>query len=181
MVILPPVTHYLKNLFQGLADLAYPRQCLACANPPQENKELCLCSGCYAGFELLAAPYCQKCARPLGLFLKPVARCRACRNLSAHFKRAFAVMEYEGVMKDILLNYKFHRRRDAAKVLAGLLAVCIQNEIPQDIQEALDGFVIVPTHKKLPYGFTGSLRENHDPGKIFERYAAAERIPGAAI
>ncbi len=124
-----------KETGKGLLELVFPDFCIGCG----KRGEL-LCGDCLEEIKRISNP-CQLCGAPQE---GPI--CYHCRDLNLHFDGARSGGLYEGILREILLAFKFKGRADIAEKLWNIMI----KALPPYWQ--IDCVVTVPPHK-------GSLRE----------------------
>lgn len=115
-----------RAIIDGLLDLIYPPKCLGC----QTLNPSYLCSKCISKIKPIELPYCSKCGHPL---TEP--QCRNCHDRTLSFTAARAVGEYEGTLRNVIHEFKYHGNRVLAEPLA------------QQIYDYLIGRVDIPWRK----------------------------------
>lgn len=128
---------------QGLArlvDIVTPPICLKCHEPlsSQDN----LCPGCWSKIDFIRPPLCDR----LGI---PLPYDSGAGTLSAQavaappvYGRARAVARYDGVMRQLIHDLKFHDRHDARKLFGRWMA-----EAGSSLIFDADVIVPVPLHR----------------------------------
>lgn len=86
----------MKNFLLSLADFIYRKRCFICSDS-KENKRLC--SKCFDKIEFLSLQI----------------------NRAVLEKRVYCVCEYEGVIRQIIRNIKYHNQKDLAYYEAKIL------------------------------------------------------------
>lgn len=136
----------LREFFETLVDLVYPKACLACkekiSNAPA-NKVVC--DRCFAKIEKNLPPFCHCCGRRLDKrgFLKNI--CPVCRRKMLHFDRAFSPCLYSGVIKELIHEFKYKNKEFLGPVLGEfMLEFAREYNLPVDF---VDFIVPVPLHK----------------------------------
>jgi len=96
----------LKDVFQGLLDLVYPKICLLCrGNILPGGQDDVLCPACQEGLARNRPPFCRKCSRPLPdpdeLF------CDHCRQTDLAFDRVWAATIYDPAVRRLIHLFKY--------------------------------------------------------------------------
>ena len=134
----------MKELISTIIDWIYPPRCISCRNPlPLENKRgrfLWLCSYCENLFTPLEEPICNICSAPVK---EGVSVCSSCHSRSFHFIHNRSAFVYEDLVRDMMHEIKFRRRRHVAQGLGRLWADIVKERIPKDIT-----LVPLPMHPK---------------------------------
>jgi len=101
----------------GILDLLYPPRCVVCDTLGGSY----LCSECSAAIERIRGPVCVRC----GLPLSEPGLCGQCRDAPRSFRSARSVGRYDGVLRDLILRFKYSPARPLAGPLADLLLSCM--------------------------------------------------------
>lgn len=121
----------IREAGMGLLELVFPDFCLGCGR----RGEL-LCEDCLKGIEPIKNP-CQLCGAPQE---GPI--CYYCRDLNLHFDGARAGGLYTGILRDMLLAFKFKGKVKMAEKLWSMMV----RAIPPYWR--IDCVVAVPPHKR---------------------------------
>jgi len=136
----------LRKVIQGLANLIYPKKCLACSNKlTSELKDIIICAPCNKAIKKNLPPFCHSCGRHLerDAFVKNT--CSDCQRMKLHFDRAFSPCRYEGVIKELIHEFKYKGKDYLGKPLSKIMTDFIREyNLPIDY---LDCIVPVPLHK----------------------------------
>jgi ComF family protein len=114
----------------------WPDRCLLCR--ARAGTHAALCDACHAGLPWLRAA-CPRCALPL-----PAGGvvCGQCQRKPPPFRHARAALHYQAPIDRLVLDLKYHRQLDHARVLGELLAARL--EAGADRPQAI---VPVPLHR----------------------------------
>lgn len=136
----------LSALLNGLVGLIYPNKCLACKKKlPSEIKENFICSACWGQIKLNAPPFCHCCGRHLAKNNLAKNICSSCQKTMLHFDRAFSPCLYEGVIKDLIHEFKYKKKDYLAGSLSRIMIDFIEEyTLPVSF---VDLVVPVPLHK----------------------------------
>jgi ComF family protein len=157
----------LRRLLNGLKDIIYPQTCLACKNIfKKQNDEEFICSRCREKIIMNIPPFCNSCGRQLGKNNGFKNICPKCLKSKLYFDRAFSPCVYDGVIKELIHEFKYKGKVYLGKALSGLLIDFIRE---YDLPTAyLDCVIPVPLHKVR-------LREREfNQAQILGRYIADE-------
>lgn len=153
----------LKGFLKTLAEIIYPRYCLLCRkrNPLLEADEP-VCSSCISKIRPITSPFCKKCGRKILRFDASGGICALCCKSQFHFDRAFAGYPYEGVIKELIHQFKYKNKIALGKRLSGLLI-----EFTEEYSLPLDGCdYVIP----IPL-YRAKLREREfNQARILARY-----------
>ena len=136
-----------KLVKKSILDWIYPPRCMSCRNPlplqDSARRELWLCSYCENLFQPLEPPGCSICSATVN---EGVTTCTSCygKNFSfIHNRSAFA---YEDLVRDMMHEIKFRRRRHVAQGLGRLWAKMLLAEPTTFPADAV--LVPLPMHTK---------------------------------
>ena len=92
---------------RSFSDFLWPRKCELCQRPSDRDGRF-ICSACMMRLPVVGQTgCCRVCARPVtapaGEFL-----CEECRALPPAFDRAAAALRFQGVVREMLLDFKFN-------------------------------------------------------------------------
>jgi len=125
-----------------LLDWLYPPTCIACrtliALNEAQPRDMRLCSKCQTLFEPIKPPICNTCGIPTE---RDVARCVSCFGKTFFFTSGRAVFVYDDLMRDLLHDLKFRRKKQIAQSLGKLWATHMK-----DMPDAI--LVPLPLHPK---------------------------------
>lgn len=128
----------VREAWSGVLDLVYPPRCLVC----REYGPEAICEDCRANFQAPTPPLCDRCgdmipARPTGL-------CSDCDRGTYYFLRARAAGQYDGALRQAIVNFKYGGKRRLAQPLGRYLAdFLLSRPFNQTIPEVI---VPVPLH-----------------------------------
>ncbi len=113
-------------------DLLMPPRCLGCG-----REGLYICSDCSNRLATIKPPVCPRCVLPIG----------GGRRCDCHYWKALdgldSVFSYQGVIRQAIIQLKYHNLRDIAPVLARYLQKLLAAKSCR-----VDCIVPVPLHKK---------------------------------
>jgi len=113
-----------RTLLKGFLDFVLPPRCCVCGvrlHAEVDGDSPFFCESCVGEVRDDAAKRCLRCSAPLGPADAHEDGCPACQSTPLRFKRSYAAGTYKGLMRELILGLKFHRRSDLAEPLAGLL------------------------------------------------------------
>lgn len=158
----------LGGLLTGLAELICPKRCLVCKNSIKEKPVVdgCICTGCWNKIKKNTPPFCHRCGRRLESrnFAKNV--CPGCIRYQPCFDRAFSPCIYEGAIKELIHEFKYHDKEYLGATLSKLMIDFVREyNLPIDF---MDSIIPVPLHKSR-------LREREfNQAQILSEYVAKE-------
>lgn len=136
----------LGNLLKGLVDIVYPKACIACKKKislPSVDDIVCL--GCWGKIKRNTPPFCRRCGRQMkgpGL-LRNI--CKECIKRPLSFDRAFSACAYEGVVKELIHEFKYKGKDYLGGPLSRLMVEFIKEyTLPV---EYIDHIIPMPLHQ----------------------------------
>lgn len=136
----------LKQFWQGLIDVVYPRVCLSCKRSLKNitSVENLVCCRCWDGLKRNIPPFCFSCGRHLDTGSNSNI-CPGCREKKLYFDRAFSPCAYEGAARELIRQFKYNRKEYLAPALSSLMVEFIR-EYNLPVAET-DFIVPIPLHK----------------------------------
>ena len=136
----------LRDAAGGLVSLCFPDECRVCRGPLEEASRIPICAECLRSFQVITAPYCGTCGRPMvaGAHLGAAGPvCALCRRGIYSFDVARSYAAYD----DALLHTITLLKHEAIRPLAAWLGTRLAEVARQDAQAAaVDLVVPVPLH-----------------------------------
>ncbi|MFO7936778.1 MAG: ComF family protein [Kiritimatiellia bacterium] len=117
---------WISQVSELFYDTVYPRVCPVCGCP-SDRPARCLCWDCFNRIELLKSGLCSLCGNPLTGNPQCGFLCQACRERKPFFDRARSAAHFNGVMREIILSFKYQNalwlKRDIADTMYGVLQI----------------------------------------------------------
>jgi len=157
----------LRRILRGLTDIAYPKICLVCKDKlDAKSKDDLLCSLCRLKIKRNMPPFCLACGRHLEKANRNKSICPACLRRALSFDRAFSPCLYEGVIKELIHEFKYKNKLHLGKPLSGIMTEFIKEyDLPI---KYLDLIIPMPLHKTR-------LREREfNQAEVLSRHIASE-------
>ncbi|MGN0322527.1 MAG: ComF family protein [Oliverpabstia sp.] len=133
----------VKSIGKKLLDWLYPARCVFC-DCLLEKREKYLCSQCRRHMpEPIREPRCKKCSKPLESEGKEY--CYDCTEYHHSYDRGLAVFAYRDPMKEALMRFKFHGRKEYGEFLGKLLCMYGKTFLQQTKPQVI---IPVPVHRK---------------------------------
>jgi ComF family protein len=134
----------LRALIQGVKELIYPKICLICKrrlnNIPSING--IICKHCWTEIKRNKPPFCHFCGRHLQKVNITKHICPACARQTLHFDRAFSPCIYEGIIKELIHEFKYKGKDYLGKTLVQPMIEFIKEfSLPMDV---IDYIIPVP-------------------------------------
>jgi phosphoribosyl transferase domain protein len=103
------------NIIERIIDSVYPRRCIVCNDYLIINSDnKWFCKNC-SSIPLAEENYilCKKC----GSIIEHFGNCARCNENKVYYDKGYALYEYEGSLRDILIKYKFNGKKYYADFL----------------------------------------------------------------
>jgi ComF family protein len=137
----------LVSLIKGLVDIVYLRTCLVCKTRLKGISSIdnLVCGQCWNKIKKNPPPFCHSCGRHLDGKNSVKNICLKCVRKKIHFDRAFSPCLYDGVIKELIHEFKYNGKDYLGRTLSRLMIEFIKEyALPMD---CLDLIVPVPLHK----------------------------------
>lgn len=139
----------MRKLFAAFLQVLFPTPCLVCQVPLEFPANAMICGRCWGRVRPPKEPLCPRCGcpfpSPYALAHSPNHLCGTCRGRKTHFSlaRAASIYEEEGVMRKVILAFKYGRKVMLGRPLGEFMAQAAYGRI--DVA-AYDCLVPVPLH-----------------------------------
>lgn len=153
-------------------DLVYPRNCQFCLEPLEETDIGVICPACLGKAKWIEPPFCRRCALPFSGKLTEPFDCGYCHKLRFHFTRAIAACRAEGIVRDCIHRFKYHRQMYFEQHLAGWLIAAGQRWIDWTQVDAIVPVPLFPRKQRQ--------REFNQAECLSRALARAVHVPVAA-
>lgn len=100
----------------------YPSRCPVCGKIEQG-----VCRECQSLLKVVRQPYCYKCGKPVGSMEQEF--CPDCRKTQHFYNQGFAMLLYEGKIKEAIHKIKYNNKREYLETFAELLACYGQDRV----------------------------------------------------
>jgi len=135
----------LKELLVSFLDIIYPKNCLVCKRALKEKACFYpVCERCWQKSHMNLPPFCQTCGRHLQEKHIHGQTCAECQKKHFHFKRAWSISCFDGIMKDLIHLFKY-RNKTSLRILFGKLSADFVTTYNIPMQN-FDMIVPVPLH-----------------------------------
>lgn len=121
----------------ALADLLVPPLCVACHVPLASHHALC--PSCWGKIDFIRPPLCDRLGLPMPFDVGGTMVSAAAAAAPPEYDRARAVARFEGPMRALVHDLKFHDRHDAVRLFGRWL-----QQAGTELLEDADLFVPVP-------------------------------------
>jgi ComF family protein len=127
---------------RALASLLYPPLCTICsASVPREEY---LCDECDNNVLRIVAPFCARCSEPFAGQISGPFNCANCAHRRLHFEAAVAAYRSRGLVRRIILDFKYGRKIYLRHLVARWLHAALADE--RLVGREFDVVVPVPLH-----------------------------------
>jgi ComF family protein len=135
----------IKGLLGTFLELLFPEEgiCFLCDEYLEDMKEGHICWECREKLEFIGKIKCSICGKSLELGYLP-DKCPECINENHYYTKAFAPLEYSGIIKEAIYKYKYGKKPYMYKVFGDLLVETIENE---NLINQIDLIVPIPLHR----------------------------------
>lgn len=158
----------LQSTIHGILDLVYPRVCLGCKKKirGKNHPASTVCASCWSMIKKNTPPFCHFCGRNLARngYTKHV--CPNCIKRQLHFDRAFSPCIYDGVIRELIHDFKYRGKEYLGEILAEPMIDFIKDfDFPLDIIDC-----IIP----VPLCATRLREREFNQAQILAKYLARE-------
>ena len=101
---------------RAVASLFYPALCAICHAPVERGDYIC--QDCLDKAQRIVAPFCAKCSEPFAGAIDGEFTCANCANRTLGFDAAVAAYRSRGVVRFIVLQFKYNRQLQLRHPLA---------------------------------------------------------------
>jgi len=135
-----------SRMIKGLLDFVYPKVCLGCKNKLKVRADnTFICPDCWTKIKKNLPPFCHSCGRRLEKLAIAKNICPRCLKAKLHFDRAFSPCVYDGVVKELIHEFKYKGKDYLGPILSKLMIDFIKEyNLPMD---CLDFIMPIPLHK----------------------------------
>lgn len=102
----------------------FVKRCLGCGDYFTGPGDAHFCNACFNMLPVIKGSVCGKCGRPL---ISERNICISCRERSFQFAENRSIFTYTGLIKDLIIKYKFHNRKHLASWFAFFIAGALGN------------------------------------------------------
>ena len=130
------------SLLGAIASLLYPASCTICAASVETGEYLC--SECDNQVSRIVPPFCAKCSEPFDGAITSEFACANCAHRKIHFEAAVAAYRARGIVRHVMLNFKYGRQMHLRHLVARWLVAALDDERIRE--RRFDAIVPVPLH-----------------------------------
>ncbi len=137
----------IQSWAEAAAALLYPPTCCGCDHhlqrqPSHQGAERWLCTACEDQLRRIRAPYCARCGEAYDGALEGEFRCENCSDRELAFDFAIAAWHSEGVLRDLVLRFKYGRALDLRACLGDLMLPVLEE--PRLTAQPLSEWLLIP-------------------------------------
>jgi competence protein ComFC len=132
-----------RNVLSSVAALLYPPSCTICATSVHLDQYLC--PACEEKIIHIVPPFCAKCSEPFDGAVASGFSCANCTHRTIHFDAAIAAYRSRGVVRRVVLNFKYGRQIYLRHLVAQWLYAALDDSRLH--QQQFDLIVPVPLHR----------------------------------
>ncbi len=165
---------------RGVLELICPSSCIVCRQEIPASREI-LCPDCWAQLrENLQTRYCPVCGHNTGPYALIGGRCHRCQNRRPQVSHVVRVGEYDGILRQLILLFKFHRQSQLDHFLGSLLASAM---IGDSDLEPVDFLVPIPLHwrRKWSRSYNQSELIARETMRILQPHRDSLRLAGDLV
>jgi ComF family protein len=107
----------VRHISTGIINLLYPANCFSCRS---ETNNPGLCPQCINALKPVKAPFCSCCGQPCEGEISGQFHCSNCSGQAVDFEFAIAAYLARGCLREMIHDFKYHRRIAMRKTLAQL-------------------------------------------------------------
>jgi len=135
-----------QRLIKGIINVIFPETCVNCKNKLDTQAiDKIICKPCWQKIEKNIPPFCVSCGRKLNKQFLTKHICPDCLKKKLYFDRAFSPCVYDGVIKNLIHEFKYKHKHYLGKTLSKLMIDFIKEySLPIDY---LDYVIPMPLHK----------------------------------
>ena len=126
----------LLMMWKQISKILFPASCFSCQEILGEN--IFLCKDCRENLPYKSNPVCACCGKSLNLPLYlPSQTCLNCQENYPQFTQAFSPFHYEGMIKEMIHQFKYHHKIYLRDTLAEFLIPILELQIKADFSSHL--------------------------------------------
>lgn len=115
------INNSVQSVVNGLADVVFPPQCIACGTILRARKSS-FCPACFSQIAFIRSPLCSRCGQPFSEPGEDDHICGACLLAAPAFSVARALGQYERVLMDVIHRFKYGGKTSLGERLGEFMA-----------------------------------------------------------
>ncbi|MEO7933866.1 MAG: ComF family protein [Chthoniobacterales bacterium] len=153
----------LQRWTQTAADLLIPPLCAGCQCRLESGW---LCAKCTRLTRRVKPPFCQCCSHPFDGAIDTEFQCPNCQDRPMHFTCAVASRHAQGLVRNLIHDFKYNHREHLRRPLAGWLADTLDDS--RMTATPIDALIPVPLHA------TRQRERGYNQARLLAEILAAE-------
>lgn len=143
----------IASIAKSFLNIVYPLHCASCKKPLDPENSSAVCCHCIGSVKRNPEPYCVHCGRSVEI---AGCACDSCVENKPVFSMAYSAYLYEGVLKELVHQFKYGGKLALGRDLSGLLSDFLYDhpEILEDV--AAVTFVPIASDRLIKRGFNQS-------------------------
>lgn len=137
------------KFFDGIFNLVFPKRCLLCNKSPEGGTAENICPVCIDKIPFIKESVCPRCGIPFKFSYtledNPDYLCGNCRNTLPLFHKALSACRYSGIMKEILIAYKYQNKPHMG---SDLVSIMLKFQAEKILKLSPELIIAVPLHIK---------------------------------
>ena len=134
--------NHLEKYLDKIISVIYPRHCPVCEEIVSPTGRM-FCKDCIRKLSFVKTPVCLKCGKEI--FDAQKEYCEDCAKRKKSYEYGMALLNYDELTEKIMINIKYHNKREYIKALSKLLVSRYGSEI---LKLKVDVLLPIPVHKK---------------------------------
>ena len=134
--------NHLEKYLDKIISVIYPRHCPVCEEIVSPTGRM-FCKDCIRKLSFVKIPVCLKCGKEI--FDAQKEYCEDCAKRKKSYEYGMALLNYDELTEKIMINIKYHNKREYIKALSKLLVSRYGSEI---LKLKVDVLLPIPVHKK---------------------------------
>ena len=131
-------------MYSILVNLFYPALCRGCGKKSTKWNQN-ICTSCLKRIKKRLPPFCAKCGKQIAGDPEEQNVCVDCKNDSIYFDRALSVFRYEGLLKDLIHDFKYKKMTSLSEELVAIASGFIEEH---NVGKKSDLVLSIPMHRK---------------------------------
>lgn len=132
----------IKTVAKSLVNLLFPLHCASCKSPLDPMDDAGVCEVCKRSIRRTPKPYCRSCGRTTD---SAKDLCPDCARMHPYFDKAYSACLYEGVLKELVQQFKYRNKISLGASLAGLMIDFVNEN--RDVCDGIDIITFVPLER----------------------------------
>ncbi|MBN2302133.1 MAG: ComF family protein [Lentisphaerae bacterium] len=157
-------TGLCRSFCELLLDVIYPRSCVACGGPVDENLTH-VCFDCRVTYDYIDRPFCEICGDPVDGLIEHKYVCSWCEAARPCFVNARSAVRFNGALKHVIHEFKYSNGAYLVNDLGPLLVKCVHTNYTKI---GFDCVTYVPLHIRR------ERERTYNQSALLARYVASD-------